>query len=271
MARLGAFLLMLAAVVAAPAAAQQWQWFGPYSFFPADSRLTLADGIPSPAARFTTSTAGDLQWIYLGLPLPSGSTIDSVTICYELSNPASFISQVRFNAMAAPSAAPIQLDLGADMVSSVPTCFAQGFSALTTPRQGLLHLGLRLNFASTAHYIEIGAIGVHVTGNLTAIGDDAPVGEIPTSLRLAPNAPNPFNPSTRIAFELAGAAPVELAVYTVDGARVRTLVREMLPAGRHVYDWDGSDDGGRPQASGVYLYQLTLDDRTESRRMTLVR
>ncbi|MCB1182646.1 endonuclease/exonuclease/phosphatase family protein [bacterium] len=74
--------------------------------------------------------------------------------------------------------------------------------------------------------------------------------------RLLPNAPNPFNPSTRLFFELAAPATVELRVYDARGALVRRLDAGALAAGVHDVTWDGADDAGRPVASGVYHVQL---------------
>lgn len=261
---------LFACLFALPAAAQQWHWFGPFSLVPSNN-LSVETGSPGVAARFTTSAAGDLQWVYMGLPLPAGTAIDSVTVCYELNNTSTFISQVRITRMGAPDAAVILVDLGADLHSATPTCVAQGFPAIATPQQGMCHLALRLDFASTAHFVEIGAIGVHVTSDLTAIEDDQSRGEFPAAPRLAPNAPNPFNPSTRISFTLDRDEPVKLAIYNVDGARVRTLLDEPLAAGEHVHDWDGRDDQHRLLPSGIYLYQLTVAGQTESRRMALIR
>ena len=73
---------------------------------------------------------------------------------------------------------------------------------------------------------------------------------------LAQNVPNPFNPSTSIAFRLeqAGRGPPDDP--DVAGRRVRTLVDAALGVGDHAYDWSGTDDGGRAVAAGVYVYRL---------------
>ena len=60
----------------------------------------------------------------------------------------------------------------------------------------------------------------------------------PRAFRLLQNVPNPFNPITAIAFELPTEARVDLAVYNLVGQRVRTLVKEMRPAGRYRVTWD---------------------------------
>jgi len=94
---------------------------------------------------------------------------------------------------------------------------------------------------------------------------------LPTRFALMPNVPNPFNPATRIAFDLPVEAVVRLTVYAVDGARVRTLHDGRLPAGSHEIIWDGRTDHGRVVASGTYFYRIETGDFRETRKMTLMK
>jgi len=95
--------------------------------------------------------------------------------------------------------------------------------------------------------------------------------ELPEVYEIAPNYPNPFNPSTKIAFGLPGEQRVELIVYAMNGRRVATLVNEVMPAGRHEVVWNGCDLLGRPVASGTYIYQIKAGPFNERRRMSLVK
>jgi DNA-binding beta-propeller fold protein YncE len=85
------------------------------------------------------------------------------------------------------------------------------------------------------------------------------------------NHPNPFNPSTLISFDLARDQAVQLHVFALDGALLRTLVDEPRAAGHHTVNWDGRDAQGRALPSGVYLYRLTSEQAQHSRRMTMIR
>lgn len=105
-------------------------------------------------------------------------------------------------------------------------------------------------------------------GISTPVGDDD---ALPTMTRLVGNAPNPFNPRTRIDFELAAIEPVRLEVFDARGALVRTLAREVLPAGRHQRTWDGTDASGRRMASGLYFYRLVAGDHRTVRKMLMVK
>lgn len=83
---------------------------------------------------------------------------------------------------------------------------------------------------------------------------------------LEQNAPNPFNPITRISFELPRSGPVRLALFDVRGARVRELVKGTMDAGLHTITLDA--DG---LASGIYYYRLEAGDFSATRRMTLLK
>ena len=101
----------------------------------------------------------------------------------------------------------------------------------------------------------------------TAVGD----GVTPTAYALGHARPNPFNPSTTIAFATPRTGRVELKIYDVAGRLVRRLVDGELPAGHHAAVWRGENDHGRQVASGIYYYLLDCGEFTETRKMTLVK
>jgi flagellar hook assembly protein FlgD len=105
------------------------------------------------------------------------------------------------------------------------------------------------------------------------VADLSPVGEevLPRITSLDQNVPNPFNPMTEIHFALPRTGRVELAIYDLRGAKIRTLESGTVEAGRHVRVWMGEDDGGRRTSSGVYFYRLKTADETITRRMTLLK
>jgi hypothetical protein len=91
------------------------------------------------------------------------------------------------------------------------------------------------------------------------------------ALVLEQNRPNPFNPGTSIRFYLPSKSPVRLDVFDIRGALVRRLADGTFDAGPHVREWDGTDDDGRPVASGVYVYRLTADRKSMTRKMMLLK
>ena len=91
------------------------------------------------------------------------------------------------------------------------------------------------------------------------------------STALFQNTPNPFNPQTVIAFDLARASQVQVAVYDLNGSLVRELANEYRAAGVHSLVWDGRDGAGEQVASGTYFYRLVNAEETISRKMTLLK
>ncbi|MFH1844044.1 MAG: FlgD immunoglobulin-like domain containing protein, partial [bacterium] len=127
-------------------------------------------------------------------------------------------------------------------------------------------------------YCSVQAIDAAYTGSLFSTEimvhrDPTTVSEpeAPRRFALHGNRPNPFNPVTTIVFDLPGTREVDLTIYDAMGRRVRRLIQERMPAGRHAVKWDGRSDQGRTVASGVYFYRLQAEEFNESRRMTLVR
>ncbi len=68
--------------------------------------------------------------------------------------------------------------------------------------------------------------------------------------------PNPFNPDTRISYEIAQDSYVSLNIYNLKGQLVKKLVSDRLTAGKHDVSWHGTDDNGRPVSSGIYFIRL---------------
>jgi len=88
----------------------------------------------------------------------------------------------------------------------------------------------------------------------------------PEANGLIQNHPNPFNPSTKIQFDVKQAGRVTLKVFNSLGQEVANLLDQNLPAGRHTTNFDAT---GLP--SGAYFYKLSMNGFTEVKRMELVK
>jgi len=90
---------------------------------------------------------------------------------------------------------------------------------------------------------------------------------------LVGSCPNPFNPSTRIHYQVnsPGRQPVRLIVYNVLGQLVRQLVDGFQPPGSYQVEWDGRDEAGREMASGLYFCRLQAGEVRETAKMLLIR
>ncbi len=93
----------------------------------------------------------------------------------------------------------------------------------------------------------------------------------PGNFELERNYPNPFNSGTVIPFSVSSETEVHLQVFDVLGRPVVNLVVGRLQTGRYRVNWEGRDAGGQLVPSGIYFYRLRSGNRTESRKMTLVR
>jgi hypothetical protein len=92
------------------------------------------------------------------------------------------------------------------------------------------------------------------------------IGEIPNGYVLEQNYPNPFNPTTMITFGLAKASNVKLTVYNTIGQEVKVLVNGSMSAGYHSVDFKANN-----LPSGVYIYRLTSENESISKKMILNR
>jgi hypothetical protein len=93
---------------------------------------------------------------------------------------------------------------------------------------------------------------------------------VPDAFVLSQNYPNPFNPSTSIEFSLptTGNFHTTLSIYNSLGQLVRNLVSEELEGGKsYRVDWDGRDNSGVEQSSGVYIYELRSGDFRKAKKM----
>ncbi len=125
--------------------------------------------------------------------------------------------------------------------------------------------------------IGLGAIRARDLNNADVAIEEAVVtgvaelSDLPQVTVLHQNMPNPFNPRTTIAFDLAEAGRVRVRIFSIDGALVRTLVDEEFAAGRYQKIWDGKDRSGRGVASGAYFFRLETPTSVQNKRMMLIR
>ena len=94
---------------------------------------------------------------------------------------------------------------------------------------------------------------------------------LPGEFALHPNFPNPFNPSTKIAYDLARDSNVKLEIFDLIGRNVRTLVNGKQIAGRHMATWNATDNYGQPVSAGVYLYRLHTANKVFTQKMILMK
>jgi hypothetical protein len=85
------------------------------------------------------------------------------------------------------------------------------------------------------------------------------------------STPNPATKGVELSFDLSKRQSVVLAVFGVEGRRIRTLQRGMLEAGHHQLSWDGLDDRGKPVADGMYFARLEAAEGSRTASVVHVR
>ena len=114
--------------------------------------------------------------------------------------------------------------------------------------------------AEQLEYLNDGVFGKR------AIVEDSGNKTIPQKYSLSDNYPNPFNPETRIEFELPEAGLTRLIIYDLLGREVVRLIDGEVSAGSHKVSWNASK-----MISGVYLYKLTSGSFTKTKKMVLLK
>ena len=107
--------------------------------------------------------------------------------------------------------------------------------------------------------------------NYTTIGVKKISSEVPEKFQLKQNFPNPFNPVTKIKFDVPSkvkseTSNVKIIVYDIIGREISILVNEELKSGSYEVTFDGAN-----LPSGAYYYRLTTDEYTETRKMVLLK
>jgi hypothetical protein len=131
--------------------------------------------------------------------------------------------------------------------------------------------------SNTDHLVEALELSVglwraiRVTGIGSESSVDAPGVVNSPGLTLWQPSPNPFNPRTVVRFRMERAGVVRLEVHDLRGRRIDTLLAGWVEAGEHRRIWDGTDPGGLPVASGIYLMRLVGPGSPRTKKVTLVR
>ncbi len=93
---------------------------------------------------------------------------------------------------------------------------------------------------------------------------------VPTVFELAPPRPNPFRHVLALDFTVPHAQHVSLAVYDLQGRRVRRIADEWVAPGRYTRTWDARDQNGSAVRGGVFFIRLEGADRKVTRRAILI-
>jgi hypothetical protein len=197
-------------------------------------------------AGITNLSAGPLQtdfWIMVDLP--NGSPYGPILLREDLS---------------LPSGASITRDLTQQVPAPAPsgTYYYYGIAGVypdsITASEGF-------NFTKEA--------GASIGGNYgdwAVFGWDDPVWEIPEQFAFRGCHPNPFNPLTKVQFDLPQLSPVEIRIFDLLGREVAVLHDGMMPVGSHEIVWDASTT-----ASGVYFLHFRSGNFVTTKKLLLLK
>jgi hypothetical protein len=114
----------------------------------------------------------------------------------------------------------------------------------------------------SARFVSIGELRAYDDRPASIVPDPT----IPHGYMLLQNFPNPFNPTTRIAFSLPVAGEVSIKVYNMLGQEIATLAKGYYDAGPHWADFSGGS-----LANGVYLYYMKAGTFFDVKKMVVLK
>ncbi len=259
---------------------------GLVDFQTGDNRVGMFFDSEFTALEFQTSTTPEIVTGYLVFSNPSESTgVGAWECAYDLTGNGQYLGwQLEGQAINVGDYNNLIVGIGGTPLPHGPTILLATFQVLVSSPSEVLELSLSpTQFPSLPDrmvWAPGGEPGVLLpmfpnTGRATVAwinNEVSPVGyEVPAATRLLPNVPNPFNPSTRVRFELAGRTNVRVTIYDVTGRSILTLVDEFLEAGPHSRVWRGRDGAGRQVPSGQYFVRLVTGKRVDVRKILLLK
>ena len=126
-------------------------------------------------------------------------------------------------------------------------------------------IGLYVNGVEQSEHVIWGEFGDVNYLDLTPLTTGEPL-----EYALSANYPNPFNPSTKIHYQLPTAEHIRIEVYNSLGQHVRSLQNGRKPAGHHEQSWDGKDTQGKEMPSGVYFCRMVAGTFTQNQKMIIL-
>lgn len=159
---------------------------------------------------------------------------------------------------------PVEIDLSGNLPASIADIDQDGDAEVVSGiANGVYAIDIKTEFGSKHPWKTY-------RGNYRRTGysvDNLTVSNYPQDLpqssqKLFAAYPNPFNPTTNIAFNISQPAQVEIDIYNVKGQKIKTLTRQQYEKGKHILIWNGKDEQTRSVASGVYFYKMQVDGNT---------
>jgi len=154
-----------------------------------------------------------------------------------------------------------EIESSTNNIDFVKIGFVPGYGTTTESKSYLFIISETYAYKTYYRLKQIDFDGSYQYSSSVEVGSD-----LPKEFSLAQNYPNPFNPNTTIKFEIPDDGLVTLKVYDILGAEVATLINEEKTVGRYEVNFDASK-----LVSGVYIYQLQVNDFINMKKMILLK
>ena len=94
---------------------------------------------------------------------------------------------------------------------------------------------------------------------------------MPIEFEMYPAYPNPFNPVTTIGYFLPNEGSVSITIYDMMGRVIKVLQGGIQAPGYGKVQWNATNDKGQPVSAGVYLYQINIGEKVDTKKVVLLK
>jgi hypothetical protein len=150
------------------------------------------------------------------------------------------------------------------------TPWVRDFVNLNEWTGGEILLRFRLQTDESLNELGMHIDNVKVVGGVDLAGEEAPA-VVPYKYEITAAYPNPFNPTTTIAYNVAGPGNVTFAIYNLLGQEVWRLDENLPGAGSYELQWHGTTSTGGALASGLYFVRMQTDVVHATKKLMLLK
>ena len=111
--------------------------------------------------------------------------------------------------------------------------------------------------------------GLFYTGD--QLSNDSDDRYISSAFLLHDNYPNPFNPNTKLKYDLPKDSFVDITIYDLLGNVVNHLVKKNQSSGSKSVQWNATNNKGEPVSAGVYFYKIQAGEFSQTKKMILLK
>ena len=94
---------------------------------------------------------------------------------------------------------------------------------------------------------------------------------LPDQFKVYDNYPNPFNPITKIKYDIPITNNLSIKIFNILGEEVYSLNKSPILAGRHEFSWNGLNNNGYKVSSGLYIIQFQYIETFDRHKILLLK